>query len=402
MATVSKSTVGLPTSVSATGTHMRDVSDTLRHLWPSNTIMAIVASGMVKDKEIQKKQLVGKRQVKQRLYECFTYTPMAVTVTLTGYTSETSMAVSSADGSVLRLKQLIVNTVNGAVYRVSANSSGTLTLTAVGAAASPISKVGDVFVVMAPAYGAGSSDPYIISKTEDQVTNTTQISRFPVAIDNTTKGSPDYLGDYFTRLKARNIVEGLRYMDVSAIFGRKAASTEVTTDGTLADTFSSTNGIWTTAASTKDCGGIFTHDFFISQMVLEMSDILRDPNLTLVMLGSQKLYGEMLKWVQNKLIVSEQGKMKQYGAITSLFLTSGPRIEFMVHDGFNRGDNYKKALIFKAEDYNYVYLRNRDLHPINGIQAPSADITEDDLLAEWGVEDKAGGQAALTLTNVLP
>ena len=397
MATYSTSAVTTP-AVSATGTLQRTVDDKIRHLFPGNPILLLVAGGsLAKGTDFKaEKGLISKRRVNTPKYEVFNYTPLAIEFTVATFTSVASFTVSSADG--LTEKMTIVNTANNTTCRISSITSTTLVCVTVGSTTFTAT-ADDVLVVMGPAYGENSSTPYILSKDEDNYYNYCQIFRFPVAISASARDNPHYGGNYWTRLKARNIIEGLRKVENSLIWGNRASSGDTTSDSTLSDTFRTTRGLWNWATVSYPAGGSMDYEKLSNDLILAMSEYARGQGKTCVMPCSQKVNGQMVQWAQDKMIVNDSKEIDEFGAAVEKYRTSGPLIRPIVHDSFTRGSNGPKALVFDPEDIEYVYLRDRDFQPRNGIQTNSTDGYEDEIFGEIGINSLTGGTGLTQITN---
>lgn len=396
MATYSTTTVTSP-SVSTTGTLQRTVADTIRRLFPSNTIMALVQSGLGNGDDYSKETgLIKKRGVSTVRYECFTYTPLAITVTCSDSSSPAvgGFDVASADG--LTLGMCLMNTRNRTVCKIVSISTLTIGAVTVGSTTFTLSN-GDVLLLLAPAYHEASTSPYLLTKDDDNVYNLLQIVRFAVQISKSAKDSPHYGGNYWKRMNEKNVVEGLRKCDNTLIWSERASSGDTTTDGTLGN-MRTTRGLNNWAGVSYDAGGALTYEGFMSDIVLAMNDTVgQDTNL--ICLTGKRVYAEMLKWVADKQMIMETGSIDKFGVKTKKFVTAGPEIEVMLHDSMDRGQLNKLMLFFDPADLEYNYKNGRDLHPINENQAPENDYLQNEILGEIGLSCLDGGSKVTLVTN---
>jgi hypothetical protein len=379
-------------AVSTTGTLKRTVSDKIRHLFPaSSNLLALVSSGTPDGmKVVREKGLIGKKPTQTPKFESFTYSPLAIAFTVASKGSATAYTLSSATG--LRLKYTLVNTANNTVCRIGAINSATLTITSVGGTTFDAA-AGDVLLCLAPAYEENSSSPYILH-------NYVQIVRFPVAISASSKGNPNYGGDFWGRIKERNVIEGNRKVENSLIFSERASSGDTTTDGTLADTFRTTRGIWNWAQGSFDAGGAMTPDTFCKDMVVSGMHESVDTNSGLVMFCGKEIFGRMQQWVnEDRMVMQKDEELNKFGLKAYTFVTSGPEIRVIKHDAFDRGANNAKALIFNPEDVFYCYKEGRDLAPVLGIQNNDVDGYEDEIKGEIGIGVLDGGYGITKVTN---
>ncbi|CAK0764466.1 conserved hypothetical protein [Gammaproteobacteria bacterium] len=386
-------------AVSTTGTLKRTVSDKIRHLFPaSSNLLALVAQGVPDGMKIKReKGLIGKKPTATPKFESFTYSPLAIAFTVSVYNSGTSLSVSSATG--LRLKYTLVNTANNTVCRVGAISTNALTVTSVGST-SFSAAVGDILVCMAPAYEESSTAPYILQKDEDNLYNYVQIVRFPVAISNSAKGNPHYGGDIFGRINERNMIEGNRKVENTLIFSERASSGDTTTDGTLADAFRTTRGLWNWAQGSFPAGGAMTPDVYMKDLPVSGMHESVDSNAELIQFCGKEIFGRMQQWVnEDRMVMQQDEELKKFGLKAYKFVTSGPTIRVIVHNAFDQGEFSKKALIFNPEDVFYCYKEGRDLEVKRNIQANDADFVEHEILGEIGVGVLDGGYGITKVTE---
>jgi hypothetical protein len=383
----------------ATSIGKRTVADTIRHLFPGNPTLSLVQSGAVGEDMTKSKALIKKRETDNVKFENFNYTPMAVLFTVSAANSATEYEVSSADG--LCLKMCLINTANRTVCRIGAISTLTLTVTSIGGTAFSADE-GDTLLALAPVYADNSSSPYILMNSEDNLYNILEISRFPSAISASNKGNPFYGKDYWARVRKQVVMEGLRKVENSAVWSERASSTNLTTtDGTLADAFRTTRGLWHWAVgggATFEANGSMTHEKFVKNLPLAMNDTVGAGD-KIIGFVSRSQFADMCMWANQNLMVTEQGTLKKFGVTSKVFVTSGPEIEVIVHDSFNRGSLSSCALFFNPEYVNYVFKKSRDFHPVLGIQNNDVDGVEDDFLGEWGVGVDDGGNSMTYVTG---
>ena len=394
------SAVTTPTQ-STTGTLKRSVSDTIRHLWPGNRMFSLISSGIMPKMEnvIAEKGLIRKRRVMTPKYECFTYTPLAIEFTVSSKTSATVYVLSDATG--LHLKNCLVNTRNRTVCRIQVISSNTITIVSIGDTTFDAA-ANDKLLALSSAYEENSDSPYILTKDYDNLYNFTQITREAIAISRSASGNPHYGGDYWNGLKKKHVVEVLRKAELSAFFSERASGTNETTADASLGAFRSTRGFVTWNTNEKDCGGAMTADRWITELS-DWFDETVGVNNNLVAFCGTTFHGQMLQWVQDKMLVMHKDEsLKKFGVNCSRFMTAkqpqGVRV--IVHDAFDRGDLAKQMFFMDPELCEYVHLRDDDFKNKNGIQNNDVDGVKDEILGEWGVNPIDGGQHMLLLTNL--
>lgn len=389
---------------STTGTLKRTVSDDIRHLYPGNLLFALISSGMLTgvDTVAKQKGLIGKRKVNTPKYEAFTVDPATIEFTVSSVTSATEFVVSSADG--LTLKMCLLNTRNRTVCRIAAISSTTLTVVSVGDATGTFSCAAeDTLLAMAPAYEENSSSPYVLMTEPTNLYNYTQISRFAVEFSNTAKGNPHYGGDYWQGIRKRSAYDGLRKVEIGALFMDRASSTNQTTADATLGAFRSTRGLVQWAGTSWGAGGSMTADRWLTTLSEQFDETVGAEN-GLVALCGTAFYGRMLQWVADKMIVDlgKDSSLEMLGVKCNRFMTAKQPngIKVMVHDAFDRGSLANQMFIFDPDLAEYVYLRDRDFKPQNGIQNNDVDGVKDEILGEWGMHFIDGGQHAMLVTDL--
>lgn len=386
---------------STTGTLKRaTLNDKIRHNYPGIPIMALVAGGEVKVGEAMRKRgLIGKRSVEAAKHEAFTWTPNLVEFTVSARSSATEFSVSDAAG--LTPKMTLVNASNGmTVSRITSinTSSGAAVVVSVGDTAFDIA-VGDKLIVMGPAYGENSSSPYILMKDPDNLYNLTQIMRFTCAISRSAKDNPHYGGNRWDQYKEENVSEGLRKAENTLLFSERPSGTnESTSDGTLADAFRTTRGMWNWAQNNFPAGGSMTQDDYMFALPEVMSDTVGS-DMRLVELCGTKVFGQHQKWVNNNFQVQPDKDLAKFGIEAMDFWTSRGVIKVVKHDAFDRAGMTDKSIIFPPEMYDYVTLRDYDFKPKTGIQANDVDGTQDEILGEIALTPRDGGESTTTITN---
>jgi hypothetical protein len=406
MADTYTTTITTP-AISTTGTRKRTlIGDKVRNLFPGNNFLVLIESGLPKMEEVsQKKGLIKKRKVDNSKFEAFTYTPVAVEFTVATFSSVASFTVSSATG--LRPKMLLMNTSNKTLCRIGTITSTTIGATTVGSTTFTASAT-DKLLALSFAYEENSSSPYMFMKDEDNLYNVTQIMRFPASISNTAGGNPHYGKEtYWSRVKERVLVEGLRRASHNMIFGERPSTGEKTTDAILGDTFGSFRGLWNWSTHSYDAGGNMTFEKFQTELAYAMSDNI-GMDTKMVMLCGVKVWGDILQWHTDKLALLEPGDYKYFGAQSKKLLMARGYIDVMPVDVFDRGDLYKNCVIFNPDDVEYVYKNkgpgdkhDRDFHPKLGIQNPDVDGVEDEILGEISLSVVDGGEKITTITNWL-
>lgn len=387
---------------SATGIQKRTtIGDKVRNLFPgASPYLALVANGEIKKGELTSgKGLISKTSCDGRRAEWFTYTPPAILFTVSNV-SGSDITLSSVVG--LTLKRTVINLTNMEVGRMSAinTSTGVCAITGIGDA-SFTAAINDVLLVAMPAYEEASSSPYKSMKDDDNQYNVMQICRFPVKISASAKIQPNLAGgDFFKRLKEKELTQAKRNIEASFIFGERAytTTTDLTADATLGDSFGTMRGLWNWAQKSFPCGGAMTPEKWIKDLDQVLSDTI-DPSQKLVFLTSSRIKSDMQMWAHDRWMITKPGTYDKYGVKTDIFMTGKYEIEVMAHNLFDQGLNQSRGVIFTPEDNTYVFRTGRDLQPKNGIQDNSLDGYEDDLIGELTLQEETGGQNVCRVTD---
>ena len=393
---------------STTGSLKRTVSDTIRHLFPGNLLFALVSSGLLTgiDEVSAEKGLIRKRRVATPKYEAFTYTPLAIEFTVTGAvtgtgTSADPFVFSVTDATGLTLKMNLVDSTSRTVGRIQAISTNALSVVTTGDNAFA-TLAGRKLLSLAPAYEENSSSPYVLMKDYDHMYNFTQISRFAVEISRSAQGNPNYGGDYWKGLNKRSIYEGLRKVELGALFQDRPAGTAETTADSVLGAFRTTRGLVPWSGTAWTAGGSMTADRWITDLPQALDETV-GMDTDLICLCGTRFHSEMLMWVQEKMMVAQADKdLKKFGVYANRFMSGkSPRgIKVMVHDAFDRGDLQKNAFFFAPEMTEFVHLRDDDFKTKNKIQNNDVDGMKNEILGEWGMHFTDGGAHALMVTDL--
>lgn len=382
----------------------RSVEDKVRDLYPESAkLLALVAVGQVNaNRWAEQAGRISKKSVDNMRFECYSYTPLAVELSVTVANSSTSYDV--ADATNIVAPYCVFNPTNGTTARVDSISSSTLTITSFGPSAFS-AVAGDKLIVMAPAYGEASQDPVSLYKDEDNIYNTTTIARFPVKISGSARAQVSYFGDYFKRMKEVGFKDGKRKIENTLLFSNRASSGNTTSGGSAFTTaFGTTRGLWNWASSAMSMGGSFTPDKFrreIPSYYASNTQNIVGEQSPMIMFCSNETSGIMQNWVNlTQRIDQAGGDVKVFGLKAKRFMTSTFTVDVLVHDAFNRAGMTNKALLFNPEELFYAYLKGRDIKPNNNIQNPSLDGYMDEIMGEIGLGVRCGGQSVLQLTNL--
>ncbi|CAK0768766.1 conserved hypothetical protein [Gammaproteobacteria bacterium] len=382
----------------------RSVEDKVRDMFPESAkLMALVAVGSVNaGRWAEQAGRISKKSVDQMRFECYSYTPLAVELSVTVAVGAAQYTV--ADATNIVAPYCVFNPRNGTTARVDSISTSDLLTTSFGT--TTFSAVaGDTLIVMAPCYGEASQDPIALYKNEDNLYNTTGIHRFPVKISGSARATVSYFGDYFKRMKEVDFKNGKRKTERTLLFSNRASGSANTTSGgsVYSTAFGTTRGLWNWAAGALPFGGVFTPEKFRdipSYYADNTANIVGDQS-PMIMFCGNKTSGVMQNWV-NLISRTDKpgGEVDVFGLKCKQFMTSTFSVNVMVHDAFNATGLKNKALLFNPEELFYAFLKGRDLKPNNNIQVPSLDGYMDEIMGEIGLGVRCGGQSVLQLTDL--
>lgn len=385
--------------LSTNGIRKRDVSDTIRRLYPSASMMPLVSNGGIKGIEgvSKEKGLIGKRKVKSSKFEAFTFTPPAVEFTVTSYSAGT-LVLASNDGLIA--KYPLVNSLTGLTCIVDTVTAGgtTVEVTTYGDGGTFDADPGDKLIVLSPHYEENSSNPGILMKDPDNLFNYTFIHRNAVAISNTFNQSDNYGGNRWEYIKKENLVDCMRKINFSLLFDNKPASGEKTTSG-LGVSFGSCDGMVNWSQTEFDFGGAMTFNSFMTEMPLTMHGSIGNDDPKLMFCGYE-FWAEILSWMNDgaKIHVTP-GSYDVFGVKSKKILTCRGDIEVMVNDAYTKGSYNNQALIFNPENIDYVIYKNRDTMLNENIQGNSVDGKMDELIGEISICSNDNGYSIHQLKN---
>lgn len=381
----------------------RTVNDRVRNLFPGSAkLLALVMDGQVRRGELVRGQSrISKKSSRTPRFESFTHSPLAIEFTVTSL-SGTTLTLSSTTGLVPHMT--FVNTDNDTTARIDSVTSSTVVEVTTFGTSTFAAVVTDKLLAMAPAYPENSKDPNVLMKEDDNIYNLLQIVRYPVSISASHKGNPQLAGgDFFTRLKRDNMIEGNRKIENTLLFSNRASGTVNTTAGgaILGDPFRTTRGIWNWAVNTFDASGSLTATKFRQDLPEAMSDTIDDAQ-EFVMFAGTNVFGIMQEFVNAPVVVNdtEKHRYEKFGIKAKAFETSIPLINLIRHDAFNRGSYTDQALIFAPEELFYCFKEGRDLQPRVNIQSPSTDGFIDEIFGEIGIGVLDGGNSITRVINI--
>lgn len=412
--TVTKGTVSggdaytaIPTP-SATQQNNRDVFDKIIMNFAQNAPLLIcIAKGDFDGTNmVQSKGLISKRKVTNIRYEVYNHNPISLSsVVGAGVISDTNLL--ACDTTYIKAGDTLMNPdANMVTCRVdsvvSSGTDGTCRITSFGSTAFSVT-AGDTLLIGATAYGQNSSNPAIMSKDFDNIFNTTQISREPVASSATLMATEFYgTTDYHALLKKINLINFLRKWEHTWLFGQKSASNNTTAGGAvLTAAFSTTKGAWNFAANTYNMGGnisFFKWRSEIPQVLTTVSG--NDTLMCLCGAGTLGRVNDLMNAQAQYQVTGTESNLKKFGLKTRILTTNGPDIEFVHHPAFDIGALQKKAFLFKPDMNGFAFLNGRDIQPRLNIQANDLDGKVDEVFCECGYDNYDGGVSSCIVENI--
>lgn len=408
--TVTKGTVSAGTGAPAIPTpaidqmNKRDVFDRIIMNFAQNApLLIMIAKGIADDSGMtQSKGLISRRKVTNDRYEVYNHNPISLSsVVGAAGLSGTTLA---CDTTYIKAGDTLFNTNAGMVEcRVDSVTSSTVCeITSIGATAFSVT-AGDVLLLGATAYGRNSSNPSIMSKDFDMIFNTTQISREPVAISGTMSAIEFYgTKDYKSLLKKINLINFLRKIENTWLFGSKSSTNNTTAGGAvLTSAFSTTKGAMSFAATTYNMDGnmsFFKWRSEVPQILTTVSG--NDTIIALVGAGTLGRVNDLMNAQASYVVNGAESNLKKFGLKTKILTTNGPDIEFVHHPSFDVGGLQKKALLLKPDMNGFAFLDGRDIQPKLNIHANDLDGTVDEVFCECGYDNYDGGASSLVVENI--
>lgn len=388
---------------SATQQLMREVFDRVKMNITQNTkICALIAEGDVGEDGLKTKAgMITKWEVKAPRFESYNYNQFPAKVTVATALSSTTLVVD--DTTYLKAYDTLFNTVNRTMCRIdSVTNTITIEVTSVGTTAFDAA-VGDVLTIGPTAYPEHSSAPTMLTKDFDNVYNTLQISREPVGISGSMLKSEFYAtGDYFTLLKAVNLVEFYRKIDRGLLAGDRASGTGNTTSGgsALTTAFRTSRGLLNWAADSFNMDGNMTLFKLRTELPKKLYTV--QENQSVIALAGFETLGRVNEMFNDQIrytISDAKTPLREFGTQTSIVRTINMPIEFVRHEFFDQGDMAKTMLLFVPENCRFAYLKDRGVRPVVGLQNNDVDGKIDSIEAEYGLATIDGGASILRVDN---
>lgn len=390
---------------STSGIQKRTVNDRCRNLYPGAAyLMALVTHGKVNKGEVtQSPGMIGKRSCSHRRYEYFTWTPWVTTFTISAVDGA-KLTLNSVTGVLLRRTLLNTRTLDvGRVSALNPDGDNALEITSTAISSSFTCLAGDTLIMMAPAYQEASTSPALYMNTEDQHYNTMQIPRYPWRISKSAKSSDNYIfgKNYFDALGKRTMTAGNLLIEHSFFFGERASvsTTDLTTDSTLSESYSSMRGFATMAQKSFDAGGAMSPEKWITELPLALSDTISSGQKVVGFTG-KRISGDMQMWPHDKYMITSSGTLEKYGIKSKVFMTAGPEIEIIEHPLFDNTGLTDKMFIMVPDDALYIFREGRDIHVESKETQPNdADYYEHIVTGELTCAELTGGLHCCMVSN---
>jgi len=384
---------------SATDIQLRSYNDKIRWLFPgSAVIFAFVSYGEMKGGELVKRpgMLGKKKSARGRRFEYFTYSPIANTATVSS-TDGTNHTMDSIEGFLL--KRSVINSRTLEVGRISSVTGSIITVTAVSSTFVPLAN--DVLFVMAPAYEEGSTSPYSVRKTEDNDYNNMQIIRYPIKISKSAIRTDNIgVANMRDELLRRTAVEGNILSERNFLFGERAqtSTTDLTTDATLGDSFSTMRGFWNMAQRSFSGSNSMTYERIFNDLPIAAGNTINPAEKGILLCG-RRIFGEMQLMIQDKFQQVQGGELSRFGVKSYKFMTQSFDMEVVLHNLFDTGAFQNRALLLFPDVLHYVFREGRDFAEQKNIQPNDADYYEDEILGEVTCADLSSGYNTCKITD---
>jgi hypothetical protein len=399
MGTISTSNLSTE-AYASTMLHERDVSDKVRNLSRGDMpLFQLVSQGKMQDGEMVKsnKGLITKRKTYEMRVEGYYHDPLPVTRTVATGNSATPV-LASADG--IRLKQIWKDTTTDAVGVVDAISGTTITFESIGGT-SFAPATGATLEFLGNTFEEGSSDPYIIAKTDDNYYNDLFRFRFPVGISlESMKSKRVAGGDYYARQKRNNAIWAMQGLEAALMWSERAASGRTTTLTNIAKAVYTCRGMWNWAQTSFNAGGSMSPSKFRKDLMLALHDSISSSK-KLSMFCSDDFHARASEWINEAAHINVQpGELEKWGVRSTKFVTTKNMIELVPHPSFSRPGNTNKGLITCLEDWEYVHLDGEDIRINENIQDNDEMAKKDELTGVISILPKDGGYSTMAVTNL--
>jgi hypothetical protein len=411
--TVTRGTVSSPgaqttPAFSSTQQNKRDVLDYLKLNYAQNLKLITLIEDMKvgKDDVSMSRGKIKQAEVSQIRYECFNFTDWSKTFTVASFSGTTLVLNSTAELKIYdTLYYFDLSTGTSQTARIDSITNTTdCEVTSIGSTAFDPPD-GATLGIGPTAYPQNSVNPSIISKDFDNVYNTLQIVREPVAIANSMMKTEFYATkDYFKLLKMINLVRFYEKLERGFIFGNRASSGNTTSGGAvLTDSFYTSRGILNWAANSYNFNGSLSSFKFNTELPRALPTVGDgDPMICLCGFDVQGRINELVndRVVYNVDMGSSKTTLQEYGVNTRVVKTQTFAMEMVNVKYMNEGDLARCMLVFNPNNVEFVHLPGRGVKPHVGIQENDRDGKVDEVLAEFGCRVNDGGQSILLATNL--
>lgn len=391
---------------SVTSQKKRDVADMHRFLAPAGSLTKFIATGGIDLPEGVKREkgMISKRKVKNKKFEVFYQSPMAVEFTVSSAVAGTSVTVSDASGLSTDCRYSLVNTSlsTSPTCTIDSISSNTISYTSYGTTSFSAS-AGDKLLVLSSHFEQNSTAPAIVYQDPTNSYNLTFIARYAAGISGTALAEAHYgTGSKWQDLMKNNNWEGMRKVSYNMWLDNLPSSGE-TTSNAASKAFGSMDGIVQWASNEHNFAGSFTYEAFTEVMGTKFHESVRPEDTKLFCCG-YNVWAQILGWEQDSLRV-QSGSYERFGHESFKLITARGWIEVVIMDIFNRGDLQTQAMIICPERWQYVYLADRDFNAYQGqkkvgIGANDLDGTKVEIRGEMSFCPDDGGENALHLKNI--
>jgi hypothetical protein len=320
-----------------------------------------------------------------------THTTLTVDATGGGPTSDSTGALSVVKGDILMVEN---GTGTGELVQVSADptTDTSLALTR-GVAGTTAATIADnsFLLKVGSAFAEGTGAPTATTKNPSKKTNLMQIFKTVYDMTNTAAATKTRTGDPMKNDKKRKTFAHSRDMELAFWFGHQHEA--VGANGKPLRYTGGLNSFITTNRTAFSGQGSAANQWGIENLINAFAAMFNDDgdgagNERLGFCGNGYLNAlNLLIETNNSTQIQYAGTIKVWGLeLTKLIIPQGT-IYFKTHPLFNKHPVYTKAGFFiNPKGLIYRYLKGRDTHFKDNIQANDADEQKGQWLSECGLE----------------
>ena len=386
--------------ITSTSQHKRDVSETIRRLYPRINPFLWLVSGSDTDawgNPAPKTGNIKKTKAVRLDPEWFRYVPPELFTTATGGSSNTAIV---ADNSGWQVNDKIINATQSKVGFVNSINIDTVTLgvTAVDGTTWACSDK-DQIVQSNSVYEEGTSRYNVVSKELDRSYTYLEILRQGISIADTVKKTPQYTNEGMLERYTKDNTISVLWKTENSFWLSQQGKTNVVIDG-VTYPINTMKGVcsYATGAAIDLAGGFNYAEF---QGLYPQLPRTLGADSVLYMATSRNIVNIMQQMAMKQYLLTND-KVDTFGVLPKRYLMGSVEVQPIALEQFDRGAYSNSAVFFNSEDLEYRFMDGMDLNIRENAQLPSTMGTTNIFEGVVGLQSWSDGANIVTVKNLLP